>query len=134
MLPQALGPIRGPSHELESITPKSGDGRGFDNRTLLTSGGDRTLHTIGNNDGPHVLGGSAINDGSVLRTNVGSSALVVGGGLVVRGGGTLAGRGIYETNSSAAAWEGVDDNRVLFKVADEGTTRCTRTTASAMMQ
>jgi hypothetical protein len=96
------------------LAHQSGSGRGFGKDTPVTSGGNRALRAIGGDDGPHAFGG-----GNILLTDVGSNALVTGGGLVATSDGTLAGGGICETGGDAAAREGVDDKSILFKVVGE---------------
>jgi hypothetical protein len=113
------GRFGGLAHVLESNVMESDGARGFGKDAPMTSGGGCALHAIGGDDDPCAFCSGVIGGGRVLHTDIGNSALVVGGGLIMSSGGTLAGEGIYEMGSNAAAREGMDDNNVLFKAASE---------------
>jgi hypothetical protein len=104
---------------LKSNAMESDGARGFGKDAPVTSGGGCALHAIGGDDDPCTFYSGVIGGGRVLHIDIGNSALVVGGGLIMSSGGTLAGEGIYEMGSNAAAREGMDDNNVLFKAASE---------------
>jgi hypothetical protein len=69
----------------------------------VTSSGDDALLAIVDDDISPAFKGGTIADGSVLRTDIGGSALVVGRGLVASGGDSLASGVIYKKSGGGSS-------------------------------